>query len=43
MVCLTKIFPTKFEANDYLVLEVQRQGIRKKYGYILTKTVSVLP
>ena len=40
LVFLAKINPTIFCGRDYLVSAVQRQGIRKKYGYTPTTTVS---
>ena len=39
LVLLKNIDPTNFGGRDHLVSEVQRQGIRKKYWYTLTKTV----
>ena len=38
---LAKIKPTNFGARDHLVLVIQRLGIRKKYRFTPTKTVSV--
>ena len=40
LVCLTKVDTTHFGGRAHLVSAVQRRGIRKKYGYTPTTTVS---